>query len=105
MPRSAVIPSAPILQKENNFGANVHQTDADETRYYNGRPEKKPLPCPECSVCFENLKPPTRIMQCANGHLTCLDCVSKVTIIHCPTCRQKITGRATAMEQYLAILF
>ena len=33
---------------------------------------KKPsLPCPECPVCFEEMKPPTRIVQCWSGHLIC----------------------------------
>jgi hypothetical protein len=32
------------------------------------------IPCPECPVCFEEMKPPTRIAQCMAGHLICLQC-------------------------------
>ena len=32
------------------------------------------FPCPECPVCFEEMKPPTRIAQCMAGHLICLQC-------------------------------
>jgi len=35
---------------------------------------KAPLPCPECPICFSEMKPPTRIAQCSTGHLICQGC-------------------------------
>jgi len=117
---AAALPSAPQMDIENELRAvNVHKNDVDFesiSRQNDGedgashqknfvKPEKEGLPCPECPVCFEKMMPPTRIMQCSNGHLICKECVSKANIIDCPTCRMKIVGRATAMEQYLASLF
>jgi len=69
------------------------------------REEEQALPCPECPVCLELLLPPTRIMQCTNGHLVCEACEAKPELACCPTCRQEFTGRATAMEQHLSTLF
>ena len=114
------LPSAPLLDTENelyvvnfpksdsDFESTLNQNDnVNEAKYQNNflKPEKEELPCPECPVCFEKMMPPTRIMQCSNGHLICKECVSKANIIDCPTCRMKIVGRATAMEQHLASLF
>ena len=117
---AAALPSAPLMDIENEVCAvNVHKNDVDfesishqndgedgASRQKNFvKPEKEGLPCPECPVCFEKMMPPARIMQCSNGHLICKECVSKANIIDCPTCRMKIVGRATAMEQHLASLF
>ena len=66
--------------------------------------EGKP-PCPNCPVCFDSLKPPTRILQCINGHLVCEKCRMQPQVEVCPTCRECFTGRATAMEQHLRALF
>jgi len=63
------------------------------------------LPCPECPVCYESMKPPVRILQCVNGHLVCTDCAKRMERHICPTCKQKFAGRATAMEQFLRQLF
>jgi len=63
------------------------------------------LPCPECPVCFDSMKPPTRILQCVNGHLVCVECARKVERFICPICKQEFSGRATAMEQFLRTLF
>jgi len=62
------------------------------------------LPIPSCPVCYEALKPPKRIFQCTNGHLVCEICQRQPQLRGCPTCRQPIMGRATAMEQLLADL-
>jgi len=117
---AAALPSAPLMDIENDLCAvNVNKNDVDfesishkndsedEARRQKNfiKSEREGLPCPECPVCFEKMMPPTRIMQCSNGHLICKECVSKANIIDCPTCRMKIVGRATAMEQYLASLF
>jgi len=102
--RAVALPSAALW----DFESISHQNDIeDEAKYPNNfiKPEKEGLPCPECPVCIEKLMPTTRIMQCSNGHLICKECVSKANIINCPTCRMKIVGRATVMEQHLAYLF
>ena len=36
--------------------------------------QKPSLPCPECPICFDEMKPPTRIVQCRSGHLVCQQC-------------------------------
>ena len=33
------------------------------------------IPCPECPVCFDEMKPPLRIFQCKSGHLICINCL------------------------------
>ena len=38
-------------------------------------------PCPVCPVCFDPLSPPTRILQCINGHLVCDRCGSQPQVI------------------------
>ena len=63
------------------------------------------VPCPECPVCYESLQPPAKILQCVSGHLTCLQCASKVERFDCPMCKQEFSGRAIAMEQFLRTLF
>ena len=63
------------------------------------------LPCPECPICLEYMRPPMKIVQCHNGHLVCEGCSKMKEIETCPTCREEFTGRATAMEQHLRILF
>jgi len=65
----------------------------------------KILPCPECPVCSDSMRPPTRILQCIGGHLVCEKCARQVDRFICPTCDQEFSGRATAMEQFLRTLF
>jgi len=69
----------------------------------NAKPEIKT--CPECPVCFDSMKPPTRILQCVSGHLVCVECAGKMEKFICPTCKQEISGRATAMERFLRTLY
>jgi len=60
----------------------------------------------ECPVCFDEMKPPTRIFQCTNGHLICGGCMAKMKGIKCPTCKEaRIMGRAVAMEQLARTLY
>eukprot|EP00092_Neocalanus_flemingeri_P016718 GFUD01018081.1.p1 GENE.GFUD01018081.1~~GFUD01018081.1.p1 ORF type:complete len:446 (-),score=97.13 GFUD01018081.1:359-1696(-) len=63
------------------------------------------LNCPECPICFESFQPPKKIIQCVNGHLLCLECRQKPEVQDCPTCREGLTGRATAYEQLLSQMF
>ena len=39
--------------------------------------KKTSLPCPECPICFDEMKPPTRIVQCRSGHLVCQQCMNR----------------------------
>ena len=41
--------------------------------------------CPECPICFDEMKPPTKIAQCLSGHLICLHCKERpeVNILFC----------------------
>jgi len=61
-------------------------------------------PCPECPVCLSSLKG-TRIYQCKQGHSLCHQCKNKPEVRSCPTCRGKLTGRATNMEHLLASIY
>ena len=36
--------------------------------------KKATIPCPECPICFNEMKPPIRIVQCTSGHLICRQC-------------------------------
>eukprot|EP00092_Neocalanus_flemingeri_P002181 GFUD01002321.1.p1 GENE.GFUD01002321.1~~GFUD01002321.1.p1 ORF type:complete len:259 (-),score=63.64 GFUD01002321.1:341-1117(-) len=63
--------------------------------------KKTSLPGPECPICFEEMKPPTRIIQCRSGHLICQKCKERPQVVICPTCKQEFTGRAIGMENYL----
>jgi len=65
-----------------------------------------PSPCPECPICFDEMKPPTKIVQCMSGHLICLKCRERPEISSCPTCKKQFTGeRAIGMENFLRTLF
>jgi len=61
-------------------------------------------PCPECPVCLSSLKD-TRIYQCKQGHSLCHQCKNNPQVRCCPTCRGKLTGRATNMEHLLASIY
>ena len=63
------------------------------------------LQAPGCPACLEELRPGTRIVQCGAGHLLCLECAGQLDQFICPTCRQDFTGRASAMEHLLAMVF
>jgi len=68
-------------------------------------PSSSPLPpCPECPVCLSSLKG-CRIYQCQQGHSLCHQCKNNSQVRCCPTCRGKLTGRATNMEQLLASIY
>jgi hypothetical protein len=41
----------------------------------------------ECSVCLEEMRPPTKIFQCRNGHVMCEACKNHTEVSTCPTCR------------------
>ena len=79
-----------------------HKKDAEEKP--KAATKSNVIPIPTCPVCYEALKPPKRIFQCTSGHLVCETCKSQPMLRGCPTCRQPIMGRATAMEQLLADL-
>jgi len=59
----------------------------------------------ECPVCFTDMKPPVHIWQCAQGHPVCQPCKTRPEVRHCPTCRQRIVGRATLVEKIAAQIF
>jgi len=68
--------------------------------------KKTSSPCPECPICFDEMKPPTRIVQCMSGHLICLKCRERPEVSSCPTCKEQFTGkRAIGMENFLRALF
>ena len=86
---------------------DLHQLFPDSSNITQGEASassNSSLPTPTCPVCYETMKPPRRIFQCNNGHLVCEVCKNQPQLRGCPTCRQPIMGRATAMEQFLADL-
>jgi len=68
-------------------------------------PQSRPLPCPECPICLDDMKPPTKIIHCKGGHLICEKCEAKPGVKFCPTCREEFNGRAVGMEKHLRQLF
>jgi len=85
-------PSAPCAEEKVN--PEKHKRERSQYDTY----------LPTCPICWEAMSPPKRIFQCTNGHLLCEGCRSQPEDQGCPTCRQPIMGRATAMEQLLANL-
>jgi len=67
--------------------------------------KKATIPCPECPICFNDMKPPIRIVQCTSGHLICRQCRDNPEVKCCPTCKQQFTGTAIGMENYLRTIF
>jgi len=51
------------------------------------------------------MRPPVHIWQCAQGHPVCEPCKARPEVRHCPTCRQRIVGRATLVEKIAAQVF
>ena len=47
----------------------------------------------ECPVCMDDMKPPTRIFQCRNGHVICENCKAHPELNTCPSCRIPLTGK------------
>ena len=45
----------------------------------------------ECSVCLDEMRPPTKIFQCRNGHVMCEACKNHTEVSTCPTCRYAIS--------------
>ena len=51
----------------------------------------------ECPVCTEEMRPPTEIYQCINGHSFCGNCRHRVR--KCPTCRVAIGPRTVGRNR------
>jgi len=66
---------------------------------------------PECPVCFHELRPPLRVVQCESGHKICEPCSQSVWCASqaqpvCPGgCAAKLIGRDHGMEAYLEQIF
>ena len=60
----------------------------------------------ECPVCFEKMRPPTRIWQCPQSHLVCETCRDQLENLRCPSCRtETVSQRARAVENMAKALF
>merc|ERR1712183_1249817 len=95
----------PGYQKENEFVFPPDSSLSAPSRRTSFSSSSSPLPpCPDCPVCFTSLAG-KRIFQCASGHHVCQDCKINPQLKVCPTCRQKLVGRATNMEQFLATIY
>jgi len=56
---------------------------------------------PECPVCFQQLKPPKKIVQCLKGHKICESCSENETVVSCPMCKTAFMGRDYGMEAFI----
>ena len=59
----------------------------------------------ECPICFEEMRPPTRIWQCVDGHAICEGCRNKLDSKGCPSCSRAIEGRNIALEKMARSLY
>ena len=60
----------------------------------------------ECPVCFEKMRPPTRIWQCPQSHLVCERCRDHLENQICPSCRtETVSQRARVAENMARALF
>jgi len=57
----------------------------------------------ECPVCLDRVRPPMRLLQCDQGHVVCTLCFTQMVEKNCPTCRGKITGKPTVLENILGL--
>jgi len=57
----------------------------------------------ECPVCLDRVEPPMRLLQCDQGHVVCTLCFTQMVQKNCPTCRGKITGKPTVLENILGL--
>ena len=61
-----------------------------------------PTRAPMCPICFEELRPPVKIIQCLNGHKLCEPCSQKPDVVSCPgACKSAFIGRDSGMEAFL----
>jgi len=59
----------------------------------------------ECPVCLEEMRPPTKIWQCMDGHPICDTCRRRPQVTSCPVCRQELTGRNVLAEKIAHSIF
>jgi len=57
----------------------------------------------ECPVCLDRVRPPMRLLQCDQGHVVCTLCYTQMVQKNCPTCRGRITGKPTVLENILGL--
>ena len=73
--KSLKFPAVEIKDLKEKLMETVKAIDYLPNEGFNPPPVKAPvLPCPECPICFEEMKPPVRIVQCKSGHLVCQQC-------------------------------
>jgi len=57
---------------------------------------------PECLICYEEMAPPVRIVQCLKGHKICEPCSQKKEVVICPGhCKTGFMGRDLGMEAFV----
>ena len=59
----------------------------------------------ECPICFEEMRPPTRIWQCVDGHAICEGCRNRLDSKDCPSCSRTLEGRNIALEKMARFLY
>ena len=62
----------------------------------------------ECPVCRNDMRPPTRIFQCRNGHVLCMLCKEHPEVNTCPSCRISMRGKGdqlTTIEMGWRVIF
>jgi len=87
---------------EKNMGGKLEQMEQRMKNFVRGEIAKvKATPIPECPVCFLQLKPPKKIVQCLKGHKICEPCSEKEAVVSCPTCKTAFMGRDFGMEAFV----
>jgi len=82
--------------------AELNQQQQEMKNFVRGEIAKvKATSIPECPVCFLQLKPPKKIVQCLKGHKICETCSEKEAVVSCPTCKTAFMGRDFGMEAFV----
>jgi len=65
----------------------------------NRRAPLLPSVIPYCYACFENCRPPLKLMTCGSGHIICEPCFQVMERKICGKCGSIISRRATDTEE------
>ena len=88
----------------NEHYKNIRKEEAGNNKFLSEKSNSELVAEFECPVCYNLLAPPLQILQCSAGHVICSACREQ-GIESCPSCRNKIIGRAHHMEGIARVFF